>query len=196
MAYFTYRLLKDVPLEQLKRKVEANLALYEPGTVGRQITVELAQGHGCSGMVLGIHNHEEEVLRLLGYQFGGIWMDVRFQDHDTWDLMIAEGPEHRVSHDVNPWAFRPRVEYNQDHVDFRINRVCELWPDHAERIRRYLLPWRVPIIKEGRTRFVRRKGKAYESDRYGFGDANQIYDFIQAFGIGPGSPIVTIRPEP
>ena len=71
MSYFTYRILKHIPLDRLKRKIEANLALYEPGTVGRQIIVELAQGEGCSAMLLGSRDHEEEILLPVGFQFGG-----------------------------------------------------------------------------------------------------------------------------
>jgi hypothetical protein len=192
MGYFTYRILKNVPLDRLKRKVEENLALYELGTVGGRISIELAQGDGCSALLLGFSNHEEAVFMPIGMQFGVIWMDVRYQNHVSWDLTIYEGTEHKVGHSVNPWAFEERVNYNQDQIDYRINTVCELWPDHADRIRRYLLPWREPVNKGGRRRFVKRKGKAYDRDDYGYGDAKQIYEFVQAFGIGEDSPIVSI----
>jgi hypothetical protein len=195
MGYYTYRIFKGVSLDRLRQKVEANLALYEPGTVGPQIRAGLYEGDGCSAMLLGCLKHEEAVFMPLGYQFGCIWMDVRYQDGDWWELSIYEGTEHRVSHDVNPWAHEDRHEYNQEHIDFRIRRVCELWPEHTARIERYLLPWRVPSSKLGRTRFVHREGKAYAADECGYGDAGQVNDFVRAFGIGSTSQSVQIGPN-
>jgi hypothetical protein len=193
MGYYTYRIFKGVPLNRLRQKVEANLALYEPDTVGPQFRTTLFEGWGCSAMLLG-HLHEQAMFESLGYQFGCVWMDVRYQDGDAWDLSIYEGAEHQVSHDINPWVHEQRVNYNQEHIDFRIRRVCELWPDQAAKIKPYLLPWRVPVSKLGRTRFVPRKGKAHEDDQYEYGDAMQIHDFVCAFGIGSSSPSVLIGP--
>ena len=181
MGYFTYRLFKGVACDRVERKVRANLALYEPGTVGRTIQVSLFDGRGCSAILMGYLNREESVLMPIGYQLGCIWMDVRYQDGDSWSLSIHEGPEHRVSHNVNPWANGEKC--NQEHVDYRIRRICEFWPEHAARIERYLLPWRESVVENGRTGFVPRKGKAYETDRCGYGDADQINDFIAAFGV-------------
>ncbi|MFO0808866.1 MAG: hypothetical protein U0746_09605 [Gemmataceae bacterium] len=192
MAYYTYRLFRGISLARLRAKAEANLALYEPGAAGRQVGARLYEGRGCSAMLLGTLNREDEVFVPVGHQFGCVWMDVRYQDGDWWDLTVYEGLEHRVSHDVNPWAHEDRVEYNQDHIDFRIRRVCELWPEQSGGIERYLLLWRVPATKLGRTRYVRREGKAYEADECGYGDASQINDFVRAFGIGESSISVEI----
>jgi hypothetical protein len=195
MAYYSYNIFKGVSLDRLQQKVEANLALYESGTVGDQISATLFEGQGCSAMLFGYMKHEEEVLMPVGYQLGCVWMVVRYQDGDWWDLSIYEGAEHRVSHDINPWAHEKRHEYNQEAIDFRIRRVCELWPEHAARIERYLLPWRVPSTKLGKTRFVQRQGKAYETDDSMYGDADQINEFVGAFGIGGSSRSVQVGPS-
>ena len=107
------------------------------------------------------------------------------------DLRIYKGVEHQVGHTVNPWAHDD--EYNQKHVDYRIARVCELWADKGDRIRRYLLPWREPVKKLGRTKFVPRKGKAYPTDQHNYGDADQIHDFVAAFGITSTSKSVVVK---
>jgi hypothetical protein len=192
MGYFTYRLFRDITLEQLKAKTEANLALYEPDSKGAQVRVTGIQGDGCSALLMGFMLHEEQILRPIGFQFGGIWMDVRYQDGDTWDLSLMEGTEQRTNHSVNPWAYETHVEYNQEHIDYRINRVCEFWPLQGEVLRPYLLPWRVPTKSLARTRFTPRKGKAYETDKYGYGSADQIHDFIRRFGINEQSPTIEI----
>jgi hypothetical protein len=194
MGYLTYRIFRGVPLARLRRKVRGNLALYDPGTVGRRLATQLVQGDGCSAIVFGTPRHDA-VFAPIGLQLGGVWMDVRYQDGDSWDLSAYEGAEHRVSHDVNPWAHERRVEYDQAAVDFRIRRVGELWPDQAGRIERYLLPWRFPQVSGGRTRLVRRTGKAYDTDDCGYGDADQVYDFVQAFGIGPTSRTIKLDPH-
>lgn len=192
MGYFTYRLFRDVTLEELKAKIEANLALYSPDSKGAQVRVTGIQGDSCSALLMGFMLHEEAILRPIGFQFGGIWMDVRYQDGDAWDLSLMEGTEQRANHSVNPWAYETRVQYDQKGFDYRINRVCELWPRQGEVLRPYLLSWRVPTKSLGRTRFIPRKGKAYETDKYGYGDANQIHDFIRCFGINEQSPTIEI----
>src|SRR5688572_7848443 len=142
MGHFTYRIFHDVTIPPLARQLTANLNLYEPGTVGRAIEVTPLVGEGCSALLMGYLRRDDAVLIPVGYQLGGIWMDVRYQDGDWWDLTIYKGVEHQVSHSVNPWAHDE--EYNQKHVDFRLAKVCELWPDKADRIKHYLLPWREP----------------------------------------------------
>jgi hypothetical protein len=181
MGYLIYRIFKDVTMSRLIQQVTANLNLYEPGTVGREIEVTALEGEGCSALLMGYLRREEAVLMPVGYQLGGIWMDVRYQDGDWWDLTIYKGVEHQVSHSVNPWAHDD--EYNQQHVDYRMAKVCALWPDKADRIRRYLLPWREPVTKLGKTSFVPRSGKAYPTDQHDYGDAEQIHDLVAAFGI-------------
>ena len=193
MGYFTYRLFRGVSLNQLKLKMEANLALYKANTDGAKVEVTGIQGDGCSALLMGYRFHVEQVLMPIGYQLGCVWMDVRYQDGDAWDLSLMEGAEHRVNHSVNPWAYETRVDYNQGRVDYRISRVCEFWPRQGEVLRPYLLSWRVPVTKDGRTRFVPRKGKAYDTDQYGYGCSYQIEDFIRRFGINERSRRVEIR---
>jgi hypothetical protein len=84
MGSFTYRLFQDVTLEELKAKTEANLALYEPSSKGAQVKVTGFQGDGCSAILIGFMLHEDEILRPVAFQFGGIWMDVRYQDGATF----------------------------------------------------------------------------------------------------------------
>ena len=192
MSYFTYRIFKSVSLEKLRAKVAANLALFEPGSSGHEMIVHLFQGQECSAMLMGYLRRESWLLTPVGQQLGCVWMDVRYQDGDAWDLSAYEDAEHRVSHNVNPWAYDEEefvnAQYDQKAVDFRINRVCELWPEQAPRIRRHLLPWREPIVREGVTNFVARTGKAYETDEHEYGDANQVLDFLKQFGIDETKP--------
>ncbi len=193
MGYFTYRVFKDVSVKRLRSKVEANLALYERGTVGRESAVHLLQGTGCSALCMDYLTEQEQFLRPLGYQFGCVWMDVRFQDGDWWDVSLYEGTEHRCSHSVNPWAHEERYRYDQSQIDFRIGRICEFWPRFGDRLRPYLLPWRIPVRRLGRIRYVPRTGKAHAADKHAYGDADQIYDFMRVFGIHEDSPKETIQ---
>lgn len=194
MGYFTVRIFKGVTPDELQRKVLANLALYEPDTVGRKIAVDLIHGHGCSMIEFGYLNREGEVFRSVGYQLGCIWMDVRYQDGDWWDISVYEGAEHLCTHSVNPWAHERRVNYSQEHIDWRIDRVCKLWPVPGKRMRPYLLLWREPVRRLGCTRYVARKGKAYPTDSYSYGNADQIHDFLRLFGSDKLSTRVTIGP--
>jgi hypothetical protein len=182
MGYFTYRILRDVSGDRLAEKVAAHLRLFEPATAGRQLKVTYWHGDGCSGLLLDPLRHTDFLLATVPYQFGCVWMDVRWQDGDWWDLSVYEGTEHLVSHSVNPWAHDKPVDLT--HNEYRINRVCELWPRQSDRIRRYLLPWREQSGRRGKGKWVPRPGKAYPSDEHAYGDADQIHDFAAAFGIG------------
>jgi hypothetical protein len=193
VGYFTYRLFRDISLEQLKEKTEANLALYEPNSKGAHVTVTGIQGDGCSALLMGYLAHEEQILQPVGFQLGCIWMDVRYVDGDSWELSLMEGTKQLANHSVNPWAYETKVKYDERHIEFRIGRVCEYWPRQGETLRPYLLPWRVPITKLGRTRYVPRKGKANDTDEYCYGDANQIHDFLARFGIDEQSVRVEIE---
>ncbi len=140
MGYFTYRIFKGISFVRLHQKVLANLALYEPGALSDRFAVTLYDGDGCAAIFMGYLAREEEILRPIGFEFGCLWMDVAYLDGDAWQITMYEGAEHRCGHNVNPWAFEERVRYDPDQIEFRINRICEAWPDHAERMRRYLLP--------------------------------------------------------
>ena len=190
MGYSTYRIFRGISLDCLAEKVRANLNLYEPGTAGRELAVTAIEGTGCSALHFG---HGADLLVTVGYQLGCIWMDANENDGDWWDLRIYEGAEHRVGHNPDPWASSQRVKWEEQHFDYRIKRVCELWPDHAERIRPYLLPARRRVTTLGRTRFVPRTGKAYETDQYEYGDAYQVFDFVAAFGIHDRARSVIVR---
>ncbi len=141
---------------------------------------------------MGYLNREESILLPIGGQLGCVWMDVRYQDGDSWDVSVYEGAEHHVSHIVNPWAHELRVKYSQKQVDARIDRICNLWPRQGEALRPYLLPWRMPVRRAGRTRFIPRQGQACETDRHNYGDADQIHDFIGRFGITSESHTIGI----
>lgn len=195
MGYFTYRLFQSVSLPRLRSKVKANLALYERGTIGCQSSVHLLQGNGCTALWMDNLTGQEQYLRPLGLQFGCVWMDVRYQDGDTWDLSLYEGPDHRCSHSVYPWAHEERYRPRPDHIAYRINRVCEYWPRVAARLQPYLLLWRMPIRRHGRVRWMPRPGKAHPDDRHPYGDAEQIYDVLRVFGIGEHSRRCTVQPK-
>lgn len=182
MGYYTYRLFKSVSVDRLRRKIEDNIALYGRGTTGKDIKLTLWGGRGCSALLF-TKSWEGLVLAPVAYQFGCVWMDACNMDGDSMAFTVNEGAEHRCGHDVNPWASEPKVNYNQEHIDYRIDRICELWPDQAATIRRYLLPWREPVRKLGRTRFLERKGKAYDNDEHEYGDSDQLHDFVRGCGI-------------
>ena len=195
MGYFTYRIFRDVSLVRLVDKIEANLRLYEPDSDGRKIRVSATDGHGCSGIVVTPHHHAEDILRPIAYQFGGIWMDVRYQDGDWWDLSIYRGAEYQeVNYSINPWAHESgdALANDLEHTDWRIQKICSLWPEQAEKISRYLLLWRTGSLHENPSLWVPRKGKAYETDEYEYGNAKQIHDFVRAFGIGVSDNSVEI----
>src|SRR5881227_2685317 len=61
MGYFTYRIFKDVAMPRLVQQVKANLDLYEPGTVGREVEVTALKGDGCSAILMGYLKNEDAV---------------------------------------------------------------------------------------------------------------------------------------
>ncbi len=187
MGYFGYKLLKDVSPERAKEKVVSYLRQFEQGLSSRNIVVHLYEGKSCVALGYGAMQHEGLILSPIGWQLGCVWMDVDYLDGDSWQVKLFEGTEHRCTHNVNPWAEHEKPTVNMEHVEYRINRICELWPLQADRIRKHLLLWKEPSRQLGVTRWVPRIGKAYDSDKHEYGDAEQIHDFLEAFGIGETS---------
>ena len=191
MAYFTYRIFRDIALDELKSKTESNLALYSNRSDISRSGISGFSGNGCSALLMGPLT--ERALSVLGYQFHCVWMDVRFQDNDAWDLTIYEGTTHKVSHHVDPWLFNENYKYDQKIIDYRVNLVCEHWPLQGDLLRPYLLTWLYPTIFLGFRRFKPRKGKANITDSYNYGDANQIHDFVDQFGINTKKSTIEIN---
>ena len=191
MGYFTYRIFQNIDRDRLAEKVSDNLGLYEPDTLGRQLQVTLWGGDNCAGMVLDGVRQDDLRLIQIGYQFGGIWMDVQWEDGDSWDLTIYREAEHQVSHSVNPWLHDEDPDLSR--TNYRINRVCELWPKHAARIDKYLLLWQELSMVGGEPKWSPRTGKAYPTDKFEYGDADQIHDFVGAFGIGDRASAIIVK---
>lgn len=184
MGYFTYKLLRDVSTEQVKDKVFEYLRQFEAASPARKIAVHLLEGESCVALSYGYLGRENLILSPIGWQLGCVWMDVELQDGDSWQVTLFDGSEHRCTHNVNPWATNRKPVVNLKDVEFRIRRICEAWPLQATRIENYLLLWREAVRHFVVTQWVPRTGKAYVGDQFNYGDANQMHDFMRAFGIG------------
>ena len=186
MGYFTYRIFRDLDAASLLGRVRKNLALYPHDGPAATISVDLVEGDGCAALLFS-GSLEEQLFRPIGYQTGGVWMDVRYQDGDSWDLSLLMGFEQLANHSVNPWAYDESPNYNQKGIDYRIEKICSSWPRQGQRLRPYLLPWKYPKKILGIEKLVDREGKAMPQDRFVYGDAHQIYDFLAHFGFSDSS---------
>lgn len=183
MGHITFRVFRDVEADRLATKVRDNLALWEAGMLADGFRVFVFAGAGCSALRLSIPA-EEALFFPIGAQLGAVWMDVRYQDGDSWDVSVYEGAQHLVSHSVNPWAHVECPRLRHDHVGARIERICQLWPRYGASLEPYLQLWYYFEETQGGSRIVEpRRGKAYATDRAGYGDADQYWDFLSTLGL-------------
>lgn len=192
MGYFSYRVFKGVPVLQLREQVEANLRLFREGSVGSGIRLQLIEGNGCAALLLENGRHVDQLLWPVGPQLCVVWMDVQYQDGDSWQVSLYDQDEQRCVHNLNPWAWDEHVNYDEKAIEFRIRRICEAWPEQADRIRPYLLLWFKPVGRLGQQRLTARAGKAHPDDRCGYGSADQIFDFLRCFGVGKESTTIWV----
>lgn len=186
MGYFTYRVYRDLDINALQRRIDNHLSLYAAEGPAGMNTASIVQGNGCAAILFS-DNIDEQLFRPIGHQIGGIWMDVRYQNGDSWDLSVLNGFEQVANHKVNPWAYDDNAEYDQKGIDYRIEKICSSWPKQGKRLKPYLLTWKFPNTVLGISRLIDREGKASPEDHFNYGDAHQIYDFLAHFGFNDNS---------
>ncbi len=193
MGYHTVKIVFGVPADDLHDHVRRHIALYRPRSANTaHFEISILSGVHCSAVWSGNANCPAELLDPIGHQLARLWMDVRYQDGDSWDLSCYTGFEHELTHTVNPWPYDSEFTYDaaaQRAIDFRTDKLCRLLPEFAETIRPYLLLWRYPKDLTNPKSLVDRKGKAQETDEFCYGDADQFYDFLRCFAIDTAAPM-------
>lgn len=197
MGFSTVKIIFSVDAEQLRAQFERHAALYKPRIGGtRTFDVEVVPGQSCAAIWSNHRHCPDMYLHPIGHQLGELWMDVRYQDGDSWDLSCHTGFQHELTHRVNPWPYNPEFVYDSQAVrgiEHRIAKLCRLLPEYADTLPPYMQLWRYPVDPNKPKRLLDRVGKAQASDRYGYGDAYQFFDFLRCFGIDLDQPAHTIE---
>ncbi len=193
MAYSIVKVIFDITADELHTHVKRHLAQYMPRPDGaREFDVNITAGQHCSAVWSYHRDCPEMLLYPIGHQLGNLWMDVRYQDGDSWDLSCYTAFHHELTHSINPWPYDPDFIYDaraEKAISYRIDKLCKLLPQFADVIRPYLLLWRYPSDGTNPIHLVDRKGKARETDRFEYGDAYQYHDFLSCFGIDWEKPM-------
>lgn len=188
MGYQTDYLVFDISAKDLKGQLERHAALYSKHpTLSEKFSVEIYDGQHCASMRDSTFC-PTGFLTPIGQQLASIWMEVRYQDGDTWDLTCYNGFEHELTHRVDPWVYDPEFRYNEKDIQRRIEKLCKLLPQFSDTIRPYLLLWEYPDPNNP-NQLIKRRGKARETDDFEYGDALQILDFLACFGIDAEKPL-------
>jgi hypothetical protein len=187
MGYATVKVVFDVSADELDAHVKRHAALYKPRPKGAEdFHVEITAGQHCSAVWSNDQACPDMFLFPIGHQLAALWMDVRYQDGDAWELSCYTAFRHELTHSVNPWPYDPDFTYDaraEKAISYRIDKLCNLLPQFADVVRPYMLLWRYPKDLKRSNELVDRKGKARDSDRSKYGDAYQYHDFLSCFGI-------------
>lgn len=193
MGFSTVKIVFGVSADQLRSQFERHQALYKSRSTGaKAFDVEIVEGQGCAAISSNSIHCPEMFLHPVGHQLSALWMDVRYQDGDAWDLSCYTAFQHELTHSVNPWPYHPEYIYDTKAIEHRINKLCRLLPTYADKLPAYMQLWRYPKNLKKPARLTDRAGKAHPSDRYEYGDAYQFYDFLGCFGIDLEQPTHTL----
>jgi hypothetical protein len=197
MGYATVKVIFDVSADDLHAHFERHAALYVPRSKDADdFHVEIIAGQHCSAIWSNDQACPDMFLYPIGHQLAALWMDVRYQDGDAWDLSCYSAFKNELNHSVNPWAYDPEFRYDtraDKAIKYRIDKLCKLLPQFAAAIPPYMLLWRYPKDLTNPGKLVDRKGKARDNDRFEYGDAYQYHDFLSCFGINVDKPVHKIK---
>jgi hypothetical protein len=109
------------------------------------------------------------------------WIQLRIQDGTLWDYSLYSAGKHLSNFSTLPEYWGEDDEWNQtQRGDPQL--LATIWGIDRHRIERYLLPWGFQLREEAGTFETTRKGKAYDEDKYPYGDIWQMHDFLRAIG--------------
>jgi hypothetical protein len=112
------------------------------------------------------------------------WIEIRIQEGSLWDYTLYRGAECVDRFSVAPEYWLEPKAITEDYLrEQRGNpqKLSTLWDIPVERIERYLVSWGFYVVDEDTFAF-RLKGKAYETDRFEYGNPDQMDDFLKALG--------------
>lgn len=117
------------------------------------------------------------------------WMQLRLQEHDHWDFSLMRGDEDLDDFSTCPEAWQseddPKAEREKHSAEWRGKPkvVAEVFGVPVERIERYMVNWQLgPDPDDPEETDYRLKGKAYPTDKHGYGEPLQMDDFAAALG--------------
>lgn len=122
-----------------------------------------------------------EIAKAIGKSLGITWMNLRIQEGSLWDYSLYSGADHADNFSTLP-------EYWDDDSEWIATQrgnpelLARLWQIEQNTIDRFLRPWGMEQDEEARIFRTRLQGKAYPSDRYGYGDIWQMTDFLRSLG--------------
>jgi hypothetical protein len=112
------------------------------------------------------------------------WIEIRIQEGALWDYSLYRGNECIDMFSVAPEYWLEPADITEDYLrcwrgDPR--KLATLWQLPLASVERYIVSWCLHTVDEDTYEF-RLKGKAYPTDKYDYGNADQMYDILNTLG--------------
>src|SRR5690606_6112547 len=108
MGYADITVIFDCDHKRLEDHFRKHSALYTPRAVGaKEFEIAICAGTHCSAIYSLQSACPSSFLGPIGQQLAGIWLNVLYQDGDTWEFSCYTGFRHELSHNVFPWPYEP-----------------------------------------------------------------------------------------
>jgi hypothetical protein len=112
------------------------------------------------------------------------WIEIRIQEGALWDYALHRGAECVDTFSVAPEYWEEPEDITEDYLRrWRGDpqKLAFLWQLPLASVERYIVSWGFHLADDDTCDF-RLKGKAYTTDKYEYGDADQMYDVLKTLG--------------
>lgn len=120
----------------------------------------------------------------VGCLLGLPWLELRIQEGSLWDYCLYRGGDLLDTFSVCPqyWEYPETEAETMAEWQGKPEVLADTWGLPVKRIEKYLVNWGYRS-KEGENTFeFKRKGKAYPTDKYPYGDYEQFFDVLKVLG--------------
>jgi len=150
---------------------------------GRQ-DLRLARGSEIPTVYLPYQTLEFPFCQEVGALLEMAWLELRIQDSSHWDYALYRGRAVLDTFSVCPqyWDGTATTGAVMKEWQGKPEVLAQAWDLPVERFQNYLVNWGYRSEPNTHTFEFERRGKAYPTDKYDYGDYEQFFDVLRTLG--------------
>ncbi len=122
----------------------------------------------------------QRIAREIGLRLTIPWLHLLIGEDTTWEYQLYQGSACLDKFSVCPQYWDDDPNFIAEHRG-NPDLLAAAWSIPKERIVNYLVNWQMRDLDDATFEFML-SGKAYETDRFSYGEIWQMFDFLNALG--------------